>query len=159
MSAQRFQDFIVLAKAEGWNVCVIATPHATKFIDIPLLERLTGYPVRSEYKRPEEPDVLPRADAIVVYPATVNNLNKWTLCIADILAVSILCEYMGLHMPIVAVPYVRTDSGLDNHPAFAKSLAFVNVPPVRDRRLLRRCRRWPRPDRKLLVSHVQNNLR
>jgi len=36
---------------------------------------------------------------------------------------------------------------------------YVNVPPVRDRRLLRSCRRWPRPDRKFLVSQVQNNLR
>jgi phosphopantothenoylcysteine synthetase/decarboxylase len=125
LSAQRIQDFVALAQAEGWNVCVIATPHATKFIDAPLLGQLTGYSVRSDYKRPEEPDVLPRADAIVVYPATVNTLNKWVLGISDTLAVGILCEYMGLHMPIVAVPYVRTDSGLDNHPAFAKSLALL----------------------------------
>jgi hypothetical protein len=36
---------------------------------------------------------------------------------------------------------------------------YVNVPPVRDRRLLRHSRRWPRPDRKVLVSQVQNHLR
>jgi len=34
--------------------------------------------------------------------------------------------------------------------------ATVNVPPVRDRRLLRRCRRWPRPDRKLFVRCSQD---
>lgn len=28
-----------------------------------------------------------------------------------------------------------------------KTISNVNVPPVRDRRLLRRRRRWPRPDR------------
>ena len=77
--AQRVQEFVLLAQAEGWDVCVIATPQATKFVDIPLLEQLTGHPVRSEYKRPEEPDVLPRADAIVVFPAAVNTLNKWAL--------------------------------------------------------------------------------
>ncbi len=125
LSAQRIQDFVVLAQAATWDVCVIATPQATKFIDTPLLEKLTGHPVRSEYKRPEEPDILPRADAVVVYPATVNTLSKWTLCITDTLAVGVLCEYMGLSMPIVAVPYVRTDSGLDNHPAFSKSIAFL----------------------------------
>lgn len=125
LAAQRIQDFIVLAQAARWEVCVIATPQATKFIDAPFLEKLTGHPVRTDYKRPEEPDVLPRADAIVVYPATVNTLNKWALCITDTLAVGILCEYMGLHMPIVAVPYVRTDSGLDSHPAFSKSLDFL----------------------------------
>jgi len=31
---------------------------------------------------------------------------------------------------------------------------LVNVPPVSDRRLLRRCRRGPRPDRKCFVSSV-----
>jgi hypothetical protein len=59
-----------------------------------------------------------------MYPTTVNTLNKCALGISDTLAGGILCEYMGLHMPIVAVPYVRTDAGPDNHPAFAKSLAF-----------------------------------
>jgi phosphopantothenoylcysteine synthetase/decarboxylase len=125
LSAQRIQDFVVLAQREGWDVCVIATPNATKFLNVSLLEKLTGYPVRSDYKRPEDPDVLPRADAIVVYPATANTLNKWALGISDTLALGILCEYLGLKMPVVAVPYVRTDSGLDNHPAFSRSLAFL----------------------------------
>jgi hypothetical protein len=35
---------------------------------------------------------------------------------------------------------------------------LVNVPPHRMRRLLRRCRRWPRPDRELLVTQVQDEL-
>ncbi len=36
--AQRVQDLVIMAQAEGWDVCVIATPQATKFVDIPLLE-------------------------------------------------------------------------------------------------------------------------
>jgi hypothetical protein len=104
---------------------VIATPQATKFVDIPLLERLTGHPVRSEYKRPEEPDVLPRADAIVVFPATVNTLNKWALGITDTLALGLVCEYMGLKMPVLAIPCVLTGSGLDTHPAFSRSIQFL----------------------------------
>jgi len=62
------------------------TPQASKFVDLALLEQLTGYAVRSDYKRPEEPDVLPRTDAIVVFPATFNTLNKWALGISDTLA-------------------------------------------------------------------------
>jgi flavoprotein len=123
--AQRVQEFVLLAQAEGWEVCVIATPQATKFVDIPLLEQLTGHPVRSEYKRPEEPDVLPRADAIVVFPATVNTLNKWAMGIMDTLALGLLCEYMGLRMPVLAIPCVLTGSGLDTHPAFSKSREFL----------------------------------
>jgi phosphopantothenoylcysteine synthetase/decarboxylase len=121
--AQRVPDLVQAAQAAGWEACVVVTPQATKFVDTPLLEELTGYPVRSEYKRPEEPDVLPRADAIVVFPATFNTLNKWVLGISDTLALGLLCEYMGLKMPIVAVPCILTNSGLDAHPAFPRSIA------------------------------------
>src|SRR5689334_576621 len=114
--AQRVPDLVQAAQAVGWEVCVVVTPQATKFVDVPLLEQLTGYPVRSEYKRPEEPDVLPRGEAMVVFPATFNTLNKWALGISDTLALGLLCEYMGLKMPIIAVPCVLTDSGLDSHP-------------------------------------------
>ncbi len=129
--AHHVPDFVVQAQRAGWNVCVIVTPQATKFVDVPLLERLTGYPVRSEYKRPEEPDVLPRADAIVVFPATFNTLNKWALGISDTLAVGLLCEYMGLGMPILAIPCVLSASGLDSHPAFFQSMASLRACGVR----------------------------
>ena len=84
---------------------------------MPLIEQLTEHPVRSEYKHPEDPDVLPRANAIVVFPATFNTLNKWALGITDTLALGLLCEYTGLHMPILAIPGVHSSSGLDTHPA------------------------------------------
>lgn len=130
-SAKLVPNFVTQAQMEGWTVCVITTPQGTKFIDIPLLELLTGYPVRSEYKRPEEPDVLPRADAIVVFPATFNTVNKWALGISDTLALGILCEYTGLKMPIVAVPCFRTGGGLDGHPAFFRSLHMLKDYGVR----------------------------
>src|SRR5438477_3825957 len=130
-SAKLVPDFVTQAQARGWNVCVITTPQGTKFLDIPLLEGLTGYPVRSEYKRPEEPDVLPRANAIVVFPATFNTINKWALGISDTLAVGTLCEYTGLKMPIVSVPCFRTGGGLDGHPAFFRSLEMLREYGVR----------------------------
>lgn len=37
--AQRIQDFVVMAQAAGWDVCVIATPQALTFIDKPLLAK------------------------------------------------------------------------------------------------------------------------
>jgi phosphopantothenoylcysteine synthetase/decarboxylase len=117
--------FVQQAQAVGWDVCVITTPHGTKFIDRPLLEHLTERPVRSEYKRPEEPDIFPRADAIVVFPATFNTLNKWALGISDTLAVGLLCEYTGLKMPIVAVPCFMTGGGLDTNPAFLRSIRML----------------------------------
>src|SRR5215471_11047778 len=124
-SATLVPNLVTQAQEVGWEVCVITTPQGTKFLDIPLLERLTGHPVRSEYKRPEEPDVLPRADAIVVFPATVNTLNKWALGIMDTLALGLLSEFMGMSMPVLAIPCMLTGSGLDTHPAFSKSIAFL----------------------------------
>src|SRR5260370_9929247 len=124
-AAEYVPDFVVLAQAGGWNVCVITTPQGTKFLNLPLIEQLTDHPVRSEYKHPEDPDVLARANAIVVFPATFNTLNKWALGITDTLALGLLCEYTGLGMPIIAVPGVTTGSGLDSHPAFSKNMEFL----------------------------------
>lgn len=114
--------FVEIALADGWTVCVVVSPDGRKFVDAEALEQLTGFPVRSEYKHPDEPDVLPPADVVVAYPATFNTLNKWALGISDTLAVGLLCEYMGLHKPVMAVPCVGTNSGLDTHPAFQRSL-------------------------------------
>jgi hypothetical protein len=56
---------VELAQQAGWEVCLIATPNARRFIDPPALEAATGHPVRFDYKQPDEPDVLPPPDAIV----------------------------------------------------------------------------------------------
>jgi hypothetical protein len=68
---------IDLAQQDGWDVCLIATPRAFQWIDVPALSQQTGHPVRHDYKLPSEPDVLPEPDAIIVAPATFNTLNKW----------------------------------------------------------------------------------
>ena len=139
--AQQAHEFIGLAQAANWDVCVIATPQATRFIDVPALTTLTGHPVRSEYKVPGEGDALPKADAILVAPATFNTLNKWALGIADTLAVSMLCESLGRGTPpIIAVPYLKHD--LACHPAFARSLALLQESGVR---LLYDPERYPSP--------------
>lgn len=125
-AAQFVPEVVRRAQTLGWHVCVIASPDGTKFLDTQRLAELTGYPVRSEYKQPDEPDILPPADAVVAFPATFNTLNKWALGISDTLAVGILCEYTGLRMPVIAVACVGTNSGLDTHPAFQRSLAQLS---------------------------------
>jgi phosphopantothenoylcysteine synthetase/decarboxylase len=67
-----------LAQAAGWDVCAIATPAATRFISSSELAKLTSHPVRSDYKLPNEADVLPPANAVVVAPATFSTTNKWS---------------------------------------------------------------------------------
>jgi len=110
-----------LAQDDGWDVCVLTSPAGRRFANIPALEEATGHPVRSEYKNPGEPDVLPPPDAIIVAPATVNTINKWAAGICDTLALGILVEAIGKRLPIVAIPF--TNNAHAAHPAFAENIA------------------------------------
>jgi phosphopantothenoylcysteine synthetase/decarboxylase len=121
--AAHIQNFIQLAQEQNWSTYVIATPYATRFMNIPLLTTLTGHPIKSDYRHPEEQDSLPKADAIVVVPATFNTINKWAAGITDTLATGILCESMRYDIPIVVVPYLKQQ--LAQHPAFSKNLALL----------------------------------
>jgi len=56
--AGQLPAFAGSAQEHGWDVCVIATPDGTKFLDAGRLADLTGHPVRSRYKHLDEPDVL-----------------------------------------------------------------------------------------------------
>jgi phosphopantothenoylcysteine decarboxylase len=104
----------------NWSVCVVATPRAASWIDRSALSEQTGHPVRDDYKRPGDPDVLPLANAIVVAPATFNTINKWVAGISDTFALGLLNEAIGLKLPVVLAPYVK--SSLAAHPAFERNL-------------------------------------
>jgi phosphopantothenoylcysteine synthetase/decarboxylase len=93
--AREIKRLIAPAQDAGWDVCVLATPSATRFFDSAVLEKQTGHPVRSHYKEPGTEDVLPSPDAIIVAPATVNTINKWAYGICDTLALGILVEGIG----------------------------------------------------------------
>jgi phosphopantothenoylcysteine synthetase/decarboxylase len=118
--AREVQTLVDLAQATGWDVCVIATPSATRFVDAGALEAGTQHPVRCDYKRPGEADVLPPPDAIIVAPATFNTINKWAAGISDTLALGLLTEAIGKRLPIVAMPFLN--EAQSQHPAFEHSV-------------------------------------
>ena len=118
--AKRTPHLVELLQAAGWSVCAIATPQALSFINTRELEHLTGYPVRSTYKQPDEPDLLPPADAMAVCPATFNTINKWALGIADTLALGVVTEALGMGIKLVAAPSLN--DAQERHPAFARSV-------------------------------------
>jgi phosphopantothenoylcysteine synthetase/decarboxylase len=97
--AAQVQDLVKLAQAAGWEVAVTATPEALAFIDAPLLEAITGFPVRHRWREPDEPESVPEASAVVVAPATFNTINRWVAGITDTVAVGTLCEALGLDPP------------------------------------------------------------
>ncbi|GAA4612821.1 hypothetical protein GCM10023195_55210 [Actinoallomurus liliacearum] len=118
--ARDVDQLVRLAQQRGWDTCVLTTPLARRFVDIDELAALTGHPVRSEYKHPDEPDVLPPPDAVIVAPATVNTINKWAAGICDTLALGIVVEGIGKGLPIVAVP--SSNRAHTSHPAFVENI-------------------------------------
>jgi phosphopantothenoylcysteine decarboxylase len=123
--AQQTQEVVPLLQAEGWDVCVIATPQASRWMNTEAIAELTGHVVRTDYKLPWEADPLPKADAMLVMPATFNTINKWAQGIGDTLVTSLLCEALGRGSPpIVTVPCLKMD--LVRHPAFSRSVALLH---------------------------------
>ncbi|WP_249713840.1 flavoprotein [Rhizomonospora bruguierae] len=111
---------VSFARRDGWQVCVVSSPDGRKFLDVPAIAAQTGHPVRSFFKNPGEPDVLPAPDAVICAPATVNTVTKWAAGIADTLALGLLVEGVGLGLPMVAVPY--TNAAMARHPAFGEAV-------------------------------------
>ncbi|MEU4563901.1 flavoprotein [Actinoplanes sp. NPDC023936] len=99
-------ELVGLSQRAGWEVQVVATPLALDFLDLPAIEKQTGRPVRSRYRKPTEPKP-PRPDAIIVAPASYNTVNKFALGIADTYPLGLLAEAPGLGIPVVMLPSVN----------------------------------------------------
>jgi len=122
-------DLVRHAQGEGWDVCVIGTRMGMRFLDAALLQELTGYPVRDDYKKPNEPDVLPDADAFVVAPATFNTVNKVAAGISDTLALGLINEAIGMGKAVILAPWPNQE--LVKHPAFPRSVELLVEAGVR----------------------------
>ncbi|MEO6890415.1 MAG: flavoprotein, partial [Ktedonobacteraceae bacterium] len=95
-----------------------------------------------------EADSLPKANAILLMPATFNTINKWAQGIGDTLAASLLCECLGRGTPpVVLVPCLKMD--LVRHPAFSKSMSLLRECGVH---ILHDPERYPSP---LMVPHEE----
>jgi phosphopantothenoylcysteine synthetase/decarboxylase len=119
---------VELAQHDGWDVCCIVTPSARNFVDLDRLAGLTGHPIRSDYKLPEEPDVLPPPHAIIVAPASFNTINKWAAGISDTLALGIITEAIGKGLPIVTIPAINAAQA--KHPAWERSVSTLRAAGV-----------------------------
>src|SRR5215831_12121830 len=127
--ARQLPGFVRFSQDRGWDVCVITTPAGATFLDADPVAVLTGHPVRVRYEHPDEPDVLPPADAFVIAPATFNTINKLAAGISDTLALGLLNEAVGAGLPIIAVPF--PNQMLARHPTFVTSIATLRSWGVR----------------------------
>jgi hypothetical protein len=119
--AREVGQLVALAQQTGWTPCVIASPDGSRFIDAPSLAKQTGFPVRTHYKQPGDPDLLPPPEALIAAPVSVNTVNKWAAGICDTLALGLLVEGIGLGQPIVTLPF--TNRAHAAHPMFRENLA------------------------------------
>ena len=115
------------AQRRGFDVCLGLTPTANRWLgdQLPALQELTGHPVRSEYKLPGEPDVWPKADVIVVAPATFNTVNAWALGITRDFVIGVVAEGVGKGIPMVAMPCVN--AAYVQHRQFERSVAELRA--------------------------------
>ena len=116
---------LIASLADDWDTCVITTPEGARFFDIARIASATGHPVRTSFKDPDAPDVLPPASAFAAAPATFNTINKWAAGISDTLALALLNEAVGLGRPIVTVPWPNV--ALARHPAFGHSISTLRA--------------------------------
>lgn len=116
---------VELAQAQNWRVIVLSTPSGRSFLRTDAIERLTGLPVRSEYRQPDDciAESLPDPDAIVVAPATFNSINKLASGIADTYALGVVSEAIGAGARTVIAPFLNT--ALARHPVFDRSVAIL----------------------------------
>jgi Flavoprotein len=114
---------LITALTADWDTCVITTPEGARFLDVARITTMTGHPVRTGFKDPDAPDVLPPASAFAAAPATFNTINKWAAGISDTLALGLLNEAIGLGLPIVTVPW--PNAALARHPAFGRSISTL----------------------------------
>ena len=112
---------VALLQEAAWDVCVIATPAASAWMDTADMRTATGHAVRTEFRGPDEPEFDPRGDAVLVAPATFNTINKCALGVNDSLALGLMNEALGTRgLPIAMVPWVNAT--LARHPAYEPSL-------------------------------------
>jgi hypothetical protein len=107
--ATRAHVFVDAARTACWDCWVIATDTGATFIDRAGLERASGHPVTAAHREPGTPRRnRPGADAVVIAPATANTVCKLAAGIADVYALDVASENIGLGVPTVVVPFANT---------------------------------------------------
>jgi phosphopantothenoylcysteine synthetase/decarboxylase len=107
--ATRAHVFVDAARTADWDCHVIATDMGATFIDRGHLEQVSGHPVTAAHRRPGTPRRdRPKADAVVIAPATANTICKLAAGIADVYALDVASECIGLGVPTVVVPFANT---------------------------------------------------
>jgi hypothetical protein len=153
--------FVEPATARGWSVAITATPTAARWLraggELPALEATTGLPVRTGAELPGGPRPHPRADLVVVAPASANTVAKLALGLADNQALTLAAQAVGdVRTPVIVFP--RINAAHARHPAWPGHLAALRSAGVD---VVSGDEHWPLhepgaapPDRRLPWEHI-----
>ncbi|MDH3684208.1 MAG: flavoprotein [Acidimicrobiia bacterium] len=110
-------------QADGWDVCVVATPLALTWFDPAAVTETSGHMIQSRMRTYGEPLFQPLGDAVTVAPASFNTINKVAVGMADNMATGLICEALSRGVPVAMEPSVG--DGFAAHPAFAAHVATL----------------------------------
>lgn len=119
----QLDELVRLLAAKNWDTYVILSPTAATWVDVKMLARTSGHPVRVEPRSPNDQDPLPPAETVIAAPITFNSINKWAMGVSDTLALGLLNESLGLDVRITVAPYVK--AALRLHPAYGQSIRLL----------------------------------
>ncbi|GGP40323.1 flavoprotein [Streptomyces abikoensis] len=117
-------EFAATLRTTGWDPYLIPSPVGLRFLDLAEAEARSGRSVRWDFD-PDDPVGLPRAELVVVAPASFNTITKLGAGIADTLALAVISEAVGGGMPVLVVPWMNAD--LAAHPAYVQALASLRA--------------------------------
>ncbi|THA25930.1 flavoprotein [Streptomyces sp. RKND-216] len=124
-------DVVREAQRAGWEVCLGLTPTARGWLadEVDGLAELTGRPVRSALRRPDETALWPDADVAVVAPATLNGVNTYALGLTPDFVAAYVAEAVGKRWPLAVLPCVN--AAYATHPQFGRSVETLRGAGVR----------------------------
>lgn len=120
---RRITELVGLLHEDGWDVHVVSTPTASTWMPIGEVEKLTGHPVAHQARRPDQPNPMPPADAVIAAPLTFNTINRWATGVSDCIALGVLNEALGKRLPTIAS--VFANPALTAHPVFEVHRDFL----------------------------------